>query len=78
MRLSLHVFTDASCRAYAAAAHLRIEDAEGKVTVNLVASKFRFVPLSGDTKTSSCGPWCVNWSTSSEFPETRIPWHSKD
>lgn len=50
MRLSLHVFTDASSRAYAAAAYLRIEDAEGKETVNLVASKCRLAPPSGDTK----------------------------
>ena len=45
MRLSLHVFTDASCRAY-----LRVDDAEGKVTVNLVLSKCRLVPPSEDTK----------------------------
>ena len=48
MRLSLHVFTDASSRAYAAADYLRIEDTEGKVTVNLVASKCRLAPPSGD------------------------------
>ena len=48
-RLSLHVFTDASSRAYAAAAYLRIEDTEGKVTVNLVSSKCRLAPPSGDT-----------------------------
>ena len=49
MRLSLHVFTDASSRAYAAADYLRIEDTEGKVTLNLVASKCRLAPPSGDT-----------------------------
>ena len=49
MRLSLHVFTDASSRAYAAAAYLRVEDVEGKVTVNLVASKCRLAPPNGDT-----------------------------
>ena len=48
-RLSLHVFTDASSRAYAAAAYCRVEDVEGKVTVNLVASKCRLAPPNGDT-----------------------------
>ena len=48
MRLSLHVFTDSLSRAYAAATYLRIEDAEGKVTANIVASKCRLVPPSGD------------------------------
>ena len=42
-------FYCASSRAYAAAAYLRIEDTEGKVTVNLVASKCRLAPPSGDT-----------------------------
>ena len=49
MRVSLHVFTDASSRAYAAAAYLRVADAEGRVTVNLVASRCRLAPPNGDT-----------------------------
>ena len=49
MRLSPYVFTDASFRAYAQAAYLRIKDTKGKVTVNLVASKCRLAPPSGDT-----------------------------
>ena len=48
-RVSLHVFTDASSRAYAAAAFLRVTDAEEKVTVNLVASKCRLAPPNGGT-----------------------------
>ena len=48
-RVSLHVFTDASSRAYAAAAYLRVADDEGKVTVNLVASKCRLAPPNGET-----------------------------
>ena len=48
-RVSLHVFTDASSRAYAAAAYLRVADNEGKVTVNLVASKCRLAPSNGET-----------------------------
>lgn len=48
-RVSLHVFTDASSRAYAAAAYLRVTDAEEKVTVNLVASKCRLAPPNGET-----------------------------
>ena len=48
-RVSLHVFTDASPRAYAAAAFLRVTDAEEKVTVNLVASKCRLAPPKGGT-----------------------------
>lgn len=48
-RVSLHVFTDASSRAYAAAAYLRIADAEGRVKVNLVALKCRLTPPNGDT-----------------------------
>ncbi|KAK2558785.1 hypothetical protein P5673_019000 [Acropora cervicornis] len=48
-RVSLHVFTDASSRAYAAAAYLRVTDAEEKVTVNLIASKCRLAPPNGET-----------------------------
>ena len=47
--VSLHVFTDASSRAYAAVAYLRIADAEGRVKVNLFASKCRLAPPNGDT-----------------------------
>ena len=46
--MSLHVFTDASSRAYAAAAYLRVTDAEKKVTVNLVASKCRLASPNGE------------------------------
>ena len=45
--MSLHVFTDASSRAYAAAAYLRVTDAEEKATVNLAASKC--APPNGET-----------------------------
>ena len=48
-RVSLHVFTDASSRAYAAAAYLRVADVKGNITVNLVASKCRLAPPDGDT-----------------------------
>ena len=48
-RVSLHVFTDASSRAYAAAAYLRVTDAEEKVTVNLIASKCRLASPNGET-----------------------------
>ena len=48
-RVLLHVFTDASSRAYAAAAYLRVTDAEKKVTVNLVASKCRLASPTGET-----------------------------
>ena len=49
-RVSLHVFTDASFRAYAAAAaYLRVTDIKGNVTVSLVASKCRLAPPDGDT-----------------------------
>ena len=48
-RVSLHVFTDASSRAYAAAAYLRVADFQGNVTVNLVASKCRLAPPNGET-----------------------------
>ena len=48
-RVSLHVFNDASSRAYAAAAYLRVVDVEGKVTVNPVASKSRIAPPNGET-----------------------------
>ena len=47
--MSLLVFTDASSRAYAAAAYLRVTDAEKKVTVNLVTSKCRLAPPNGET-----------------------------
>ena len=47
----LHVFTDASSRAYASAAYLRVADVQEKVTVNLIASKYRFAPPSGETIT---------------------------
>ncbi|XP_078355162.1 uncharacterized protein LOC144639738 [Oculina patagonica] len=47
--LSLHVFCDASSRAYAAAAYIRVADTNGDVTVNLVASKCRLAPPNGDT-----------------------------
>ena len=36
-------------RAYAATAYLRVADDEGKVTVNLVASKCRLAPPNGET-----------------------------
>ena len=48
-KVSLHVFTDASSRAYAAAAYFRVADIKGNVTVNLVASKCRLAPPDGDT-----------------------------
>ena len=48
-KVSLHVFTDASSRAYAVAAYLRVADDGGKVTVNLVASKCRPAPSNGET-----------------------------
>ena len=48
-KVSLHVFTDASCRAYAVAAYLRLADIKGNVTVNLVASRCPLAPLDGDT-----------------------------
>lgn len=47
--MSLHVFTDASSRAYAAAAYLRIADVTGNITLNLVASKCILAPPDGDT-----------------------------
>ena len=48
-KLSLHVFCDASSRAYAAAAYIRVADTNGDITVNLVASKCRLAPPNGDT-----------------------------
>ena len=48
-RVSLHVFTAASSRVYAAAAYLRVTDAEETLTVNLVASKCRLAPPNGET-----------------------------
>ena len=48
-KVSLHVFTDASSRAYEAASYLRVADIKVNVTVNLVASKCRLAPLDGDT-----------------------------
>ena len=48
-RVSLHVFTDASSRAYAAAACLYVSDAKEKLTVNLVASKCQLAPPNGET-----------------------------
>ena len=50
-RVLLHVFTDASSRAYASVAYLCVADAEEKVTVNLIASKYRRAPPSGETTT---------------------------
>ena len=47
--MSPHIFTDASSRAYAAEAYLRVADIKGNVTVNLVASKSRLAPPNGDT-----------------------------
>ena len=38
-------------RAYASAAYLRVADVEEKVTVNLIASKYRLAPPSGRTIT---------------------------
>ena len=48
-KLSLHVFTDTSSRAYAAVAYLCVADIKGNVTVNLVRSKCRLSPPDGDT-----------------------------
>ena len=48
-KVSLHVFTDASSKAYAAAAYLRVADIKGNVAVNLVALKCRLTPPDGDT-----------------------------
>jgi len=48
-KLSLHVLCDASSRAYAAAAYIRVADTNGDVTVNLVALKCRLAPPNGDT-----------------------------
>ena len=50
-RVSLHVFTDASFRAYAAAAYLRVTDSDEKVRVNLAASKCPIAPPNGETIT---------------------------
>ena len=50
-RVLLHVFTDASSGAYASVAYLCVADAEEKVTVNLIASKYRLAPPSGETIT---------------------------
>lgn len=47
--MSLHVFTDASSRGYAAAAYLRVVDVHDRVTVSLVASKYRLGPPNGQT-----------------------------
>ena len=41
--------TYAWSRAYASAAYLRVADVEEKVTVNLIASKYRLAPPSGRT-----------------------------
>ncbi|XP_038162876.1 uncharacterized protein LOC119797746 [Cyprinodon tularosa] len=43
--LKLHVFCDASERAYSAVAYLQGETSDGKVTTSLVASKSRVAPL---------------------------------
>ena len=43
--LTLHTFTDASEKAYAAAVYSRHESLDGRVTVRLVASKTRLSPL---------------------------------
>ena len=48
-RASLHVFSDALSRAYAATAYLRVADVKGEVKVNLVPSKCRLAPPDGDT-----------------------------
>ena len=50
-RVLLHVFTYAWSRAYASAAYLRVADVKEKVTVNLIASKYRLAPPSGRTIT---------------------------
>ena len=43
--LTLHTFTDASEKAYAAAVYSRHESLDGRVTVRLIASKTRLSPL---------------------------------
>jgi len=48
-KLPVHVFCDASSRAYAVAAYNHVADTNGDVTVNLVASKCRLAPPNGDT-----------------------------
>ena len=48
MRVSLHGFTKASSRAYAAAAYLRMADTEGRVVINLVAFKSGLDPPDGE------------------------------
>ncbi|XP_048480955.1 uncharacterized protein LOC105389072 isoform X1 [Plutella xylostella] len=42
---SIHGFCDASTKAYAAVAYLRVEDKEGNVTTNIIAAKTRVAPL---------------------------------
>lgn len=44
-KLTLHTFTDASEKAYAAAVYSRHESVDGRVTVRLIASKTRLAPL---------------------------------
>jgi len=47
-KLSALTFTDASCRAYAAAAYLRVR-CESRTVVALVAAKCRLAPPAGET-----------------------------
>lgn len=46
---SLHVFTDASMKAYAAVVYCRVETSDGIIIVNMVAAKTKVAPLDGTT-----------------------------
>lgn len=49
--VSLHVFTDASCRAYAAAVYVRVK-CQSTTSVSLVTAKCRLAPPKGENSTA--------------------------